>query len=120
MDRSRTFHELQELMREVIAGFDARNRRPWTIEAVLIELMKQVGELSKRVMVAEGYYLPDRDADPRYATTKEEIADELADILHCLVRVADHYGIDLEQAHIAARQRELDYLRGTSGDQRPA
>lgn len=110
MEQSRTFRELTELTRRVIAAFDAQNRRPWTVEASLIELMKQVGELSKHVMVAERYYLPDRDADPRYTTTKENIADELADILYCVIRVADYYGIDLEEAHVRARERELEYL----------
>jgi NTP pyrophosphatase (non-canonical NTP hydrolase) len=92
-------------------GFDARNRRPWTIEAATIELTKQVGDLAKHVMVAEQYYLPDRDDDPAYATTKAELADELADLLLAIIRIADHYAIDLEQAHVQTRQRELEYLR---------
>jgi uncharacterized protein YabN with tetrapyrrole methylase and pyrophosphatase domain len=62
-------------------------------------------------MVAERYYLPDRDADPRYATTKDEIADELGDLLLAIIRIADHYAIDLEQAHVQTREKELAYLR---------
>jgi NTP pyrophosphatase (non-canonical NTP hydrolase) len=99
-----------DLTREVARGFDARERRPWTVEALTIELMKQAGDLARHVMVAEGYYLPDRDADPLYATTPARIADELADILSGVIRLADHDGIDLETAHRAARQRELDDL----------
>jgi hypothetical protein len=38
------------------------------------------------------------------------IADELADILSCVIRVAEHYSIDLESAHIDARRREMRYL----------
>ncbi len=111
MAEQHTFRELVELARQVAAGFDARQRRPWTIETDVLELTKQVGELVKHVLVAERYYLPDRDTDPRYATSTAEIGDELADILYCLVRVADHYGIDLEAAHLAARRKELDYLK---------
>jgi NTP pyrophosphatase (non-canonical NTP hydrolase) len=77
----------------------------------MIELAKQVGDLAKHVMVAEQYYLPDRDVDPRYATTKDEIADELADVLLAIIRISDHYGIDLERAHVKTRERELEYLR---------
>ncbi len=115
-DQSRTFHELLGLARSVIAGFDARERRPWTIEVALIELMKQVGDLAKHVMVAERYYFADRDADPRYATTRDELADELADILLAVIRIADHYGVDLEQAHVEARRRELEYLHRQRAD----
>ncbi len=38
-------------------------------------------------MVAERYYLPDRDADPRYATSTDDIADELADVFYCLIPI---------------------------------
>lgn len=93
----RTFRELVDRTGEVVAGFDAHERRPWTI--------------ARHVMVVEQYYLSDRDSDLRYATTKDDVADELADILHALIRIADHYGIDLEEAHIRAREREMDYLR---------
>lgn len=58
-------------------------------------------------MVAEQYYLADRDSDPRYAG---DVGDELADILHAVLRIADHYDIDLEEAHVAARRREMAYL----------
>lgn len=111
MQQSRTFQEMLALTRQVIAGFDQRNRRPWTVEAAVIELTKQVGDLARHVMVAERYYLPDRDDDPRYVTTADDIADELADILYCVIRIADHYQVDLERAHIRARQKELEYQR---------
>jgi len=88
MTEQHTFVELMELARGVAAGFGARQRRPWTIQTDVLELVKHVGELTKHVLVAEAYYLPDRDSDPRYATTTAEISDELADILYCLVRVA--------------------------------
>lgn len=114
-ETGRTFREMLDLARTVIAAFDARERRDWTIETAMIELTKQVGDLAKHVMVAERYYLADRDTDPRYATTTGEIADELADVLLALIRIADHYGIDLEQAHIQTRERELDYLRRSTG-----
>ncbi len=30
--------------------------------------------------------------------------------LYCLIRVAEHYDIGLEQAHITARRKEMRYL----------
>ena len=61
-------------------------------------------------MMFEKYYLKRRENEPYYKTTKEDIADELADILYCLIRVAEHYGIDLEEAHLKARRSELKSL----------
>jgi RimJ/RimL family protein N-acetyltransferase len=111
---ARDFRALVELSRRVVAAFDAVERRPWGIEATMVELTKQLGDLARHVMVAERYYLADRDRDPRYATSTAEIADELADILHGIIRVADHYGVDLEAAHVGARERELAYARRQS------
>lgn len=105
-----TFEDLVAITRRVIAAFDAAERRPWSIEATMIELMKQTGDLAKHVMVTEHYYLEDRDRTLVYHTSTENIADELADILYCLIRVAEHYHIDLEQAHLEARRKELRYL----------
>jgi NTP pyrophosphatase (non-canonical NTP hydrolase) len=105
-----SFDELVALTRRVIAGFDEREQRRWGVEASLIELVKQVGDLARRVMMAESYYLPDRANDPWYATTTEKIGDELADILSCVIRLADLYGVDLAGAQVSARRRELDYL----------
>ena len=37
---------------------------------------------------------------------KKNIGNELADIFGQLIRIADCYGIDLEEAHAAAREEE--------------
>jgi NTP pyrophosphatase (non-canonical NTP hydrolase) len=110
MKSERTFQDLVDITRRVIQAFDKVEQRPWTLEVIMIELMKQVGDLSKHIMMMEKYYLPDRATDPAYMTRANEIGDELADILYCLIRIADHYDIDLEQAHLAARRKELQYL----------
>ncbi len=73
----------------------------------MIELSKQVGELSKLVMIQERYYV----SDPRLTASTEQIGDELADILYAVIRIARYYRIDLEQAHLNARDGEDRYLR---------
>jgi NTP pyrophosphatase (non-canonical NTP hydrolase) len=105
-----TFQDLIEITRTVIRAFEAVEQRPWPIEASMIELMKQAGDLARHVMTVERYYLPDREQDPAYRTTTEDIGDELADVLYCVIRIAEHYHIDLEQAHLQARRKELHYL----------
>jgi NTP pyrophosphatase (non-canonical NTP hydrolase) len=109
METRHTFHDLVEMTRQVIAAFERVERRPWTIETTMIELTKQVGDLARRIMTQEQYYLADRDERSDYQTSVDEIGDELADILYCLVRIAEHYRIDLEAAHVRARRAELRY-----------
>ncbi len=110
MNRDYTFKELIEMARKVIVAFDQVEKRPWTIEITMIELIKQVGDLAKHIMMIEQYYLHDRANHPNYQTSSEDIGDELADILYCLIRIAAHYKIDLEAAHIRARRKEMHYL----------
>jgi NTP pyrophosphatase (non-canonical NTP hydrolase) len=110
MNKQYTFQELQEMTRKVINAFDRVEQRPWTIEATTIELMKQVGDLAKHIMMMERYYLQDRAAHPDYQTSVDDIADELADIFYCLIRIAEHYKIDLEAAHVEARRKEMRYV----------
>jgi len=107
---SKTFADLVAITRQVVVAFDEVERRPWTIEVTALELAKQVGDLSRRILAAEGYYLADRDQRTEYAARPEDIGDELADILYCLIRISDHYAIDLESAHIDARRREMRYV----------
>jgi NTP pyrophosphatase (non-canonical NTP hydrolase) len=107
---TRTLADLVEINRQVVAAFDEREQRPWGIEATLIELAKQVGDLARAVLTVERYYLPDRQTDPRYAADRNRIGNELADILYCVMRVADVYEVDLAEAHLAARAAEWAYL----------
>lgn len=100
-----TFNEVIRKTTEVIEAFQKVEQRDWGIEGSMIELMKQVGELGKNVMVLEKYYLSERDSNPVYnKASKAEIGNELSDILFMTIRIANHYGIDLEKAHL----KELD------------
>src|SRR6266705_5750215 len=90
MRRERTFQELIDITRKVIHAFEHVEQRPWTIEVTMIELMKQIGDLSKHIMMMEKYYLPDRATDPAYMTTTDDSSDELADVLYCLIRIEEH------------------------------
>ena len=100
MSQAYTFEEMIAITRKVIQTFETVEQRPWTVETILIELMKQVGDLSKRILTKEQYYLSARSTNPQYATTVEDIGDELADIFYCLIRLADYYHINLEEAHL--------------------
>jgi uncharacterized protein len=108
-----TFNEVINYSKKVIQSFNSINRRDWTIEVAVIELTKQLGDLSKHVMTYEGYYLQNRSTHPNYSSGKENIANELADIMLGLIRIADHYNIDLGEAHIKARNDEMGYIKSS-------
>ncbi|MDD3101831.1 MAG: hypothetical protein PHE59_01645 [Patescibacteria group bacterium] len=100
-----TFKEVVQKTNEVIDAFKKVEQREWGIEGNIIELTKQIGELSKNVMVLEKYYLAERMDNPNYnKASKDEIGNELSDIFFMIIRIANHYGIDLEKAHM----RELE------------
>ncbi len=49
-----------------------------------------------------------REEDKKYIVSKDAIADELADIISAVVRIADCYDIDLEEANLKARKIEMN------------
>ncbi|KKQ97785.1 MAG: hypothetical protein UT24_C0012G0097 [Candidatus Woesebacteria bacterium GW2011_GWB1_39_12] len=107
-----TFKEAIDLARGIIKRFEKIEGKPWKVDGSMIELSKQVGDLSKLVMSYEGYYPKNRGKQVKlYSATKERIADELADLLFMVIRIADYYDIDLEKAHINARKGEDKYLK---------
>lgn len=96
-----TFKEVVQKTGEVIDAFQKVEQREWGVEGCMIELMKQVGELSKNIMVLEKYYFPKMMDNPYYSqASKEAIGNELSDILFIIIRIAKHYGVDLEKAHL--------------------
>ena len=95
-----SFQEVIDRSMEVIEEFKKVEKRPWGSEGAIIEMMKQIGELSKHIMVVEGYYTSGRDKLPQYQASIEQIGDELSDIFLMVIRLANHYGIDLEEAHM--------------------
>ena len=107
-----SFNEAVELAKKIIVRFEKIEGKPWGAEGGFIELSKQVGELGKLIMQQEKYYFPKREElDKQYASGKEKIGDELADILYAIIRLAKHYDIDLLDTHIQARKMEDDFLK---------
>jgi hypothetical protein len=65
-----TFSEAIALYRDIYHRFETIEGRPWGVEGAMMELMKQVGELAKYVMVAEQYYFAGREQKPEYSVPK--------------------------------------------------
>ena len=110
--KRRSFQEIVDITTALIKRFEEIEQKEWGIDGSMIELMKQVGQLSSLVMMQEKYYSKDRDLDdPKYQTSKEKIADELSDLLFMVIRIADLYQIDLEDAHLKALESAENFLR---------
>lgn len=109
---SQSFDDVINEIRKSISRFQTIEGKPWGVEGSLIELAKQVGELSALVMNQEGYYFAGRDKlNSKYDSSEDRIADELADIMFAVVRIADHYGIDLAATNIKTRNVEDKFLK---------
>jgi len=112
MKKEISFNEAIDLVKRIIRRFEKIEGKPWGVEGTMIELSKQVGELSKLIMVYEEYYFLDiSKLDKQYEATKKKIADELADIFYAVIRLADYYDIDLLKAHLEARKEEDKFLK---------
>ena len=98
------------------------NEKKWSVEIVIDEHDADEGgsrtRAQARLRTRDTHTLVGVGLARRNPADTEipEIGDELADVLYCLVRLADRYGIDLEAAHVAARARELAYLQRPAGE----
>lgn len=103
---SMTFAEMQEMYKNVVKRFNKIELQEWKAEGAMMELSKQVGELAKQVMIKEKYYALTEDVP----NVDERLGNEMADVIAQVIRLADYYQIDLEQAYIDAREDEDRYL----------
>ena len=104
---SKTFLEMQDMYRSITQRFQKIELQDWKAEGAMIELSKQVGELAKQVMIKEKYYALQGE-DPE---VDKHLGNEMADVIAQVMRLADYYKIDLEQAFIEAREDEDGYLK---------
>lgn len=105
LNKDLTFKQLEKKTLDLVERFKQVEQKEWGIEGCMIELSKQVGELSRCVMKMEKYYFAQKGE-----TNLEEIGDELSDILFMIIRIAKHYNIDLEKAHLKAIDDANKYL----------
>lgn len=103
----KTFAEMEDMYKDVVNRFSKIELQEWKAEGAMIELVKQVGELAKQVMIKERYYALEGEV----FNVDERLGNEMADVVAQIMRLADHYKIDLEKAFIEAREDEDRYLK---------
>ena len=96
----RTFAEMQDRYKEIVNRFNKIELQEWKAEGAMIELAKQV-------MIKERYYALEGEV----FNVDERLGNEMADVVAQIMRLADHYKIDLEKAFIEAREDEDRYLK---------
>jgi NTP pyrophosphatase (non-canonical NTP hydrolase) len=107
--------ELTLITRETAALFDQHVGK-WPPSVMMIELAAEVGTLADSIMIKEGH---------RPARNEEDVIDledDIVDILFMLVRIADHYGIDLDAAYqkmIGETRQKLEILIEERSKQTP-
>jgi len=102
---SLTLRDAQHLcwknFRKINEKLDPQRGRGWTPFAMVTDLLEEAGEVAGVVKGLEGFKPPDK---PK---TREMLATELSDLLYMTFILAEHYGIDLEEAFI---QTVNDYV----------
>jgi len=86
------FKEMMSKAVEVREKYSKTDPKHWDVEQVFMGMIKDIGNLSKLLMVNSGYR-SDLDGD-----VKEKLRHELSDILYSLLVIADKTGIDLEES----------------------
>jgi len=90
------------MTRETTRLFD-KTVGKWDMSVMVTELVGEVGTLADSVMIQEGHR-PARNSEPI------DLEDDIVDVMFMLIRIADHYNIDVESAYeemIEKTQRKL-------------
>lgn len=100
-----SLEDIKKRSRDLFKRFEKIEPRRWSIEGATMELMTEVGDLTELILRKE-YYKQNIYEDLDY-----QIKDEIADILLVMMRIADYYNIDLDQAYKEMEQLVSDRLR---------
>ncbi len=88
---SNDFKKMTAKAVEIRSLYSQTDPKQWEVEQVFMGLVKDIGELSKKIMIKSGYR-SDSEID-----IKTALGHELVDILYSLLVIADKTGVDLEK-----------------------
>ncbi len=84
--------EIKKFQEEVLSVFSemakAPNRKPHTKQSAMIHLTEEVGEIARQIN--NEYHCPEK-------FNKENLGEELADLMMFIVLIANFYNIDLSK-----------------------
>lgn len=88
---------------EVSGAITQMESRPWTIDTYAIELLAESGTLADSIMIQEGYR-------PLRPNQEINLDDDICDVLFVLIMIANHYGINLEEAYTSMLRTTFEKL----------
>jgi len=94
-------HLCWENFRKINDKLDPVRGKKWTPFVMVTDLLEEAGEVASVVKGLEGFKPPEK---PK---TREMLATELSDLLYMVFVLAEHYGINLEEAFL---QTVNDYV----------
>jgi NTP pyrophosphatase (non-canonical NTP hydrolase) len=83
--------DMMAMTRETTRLFD-KAVGEWDISVMVTELVGEVGTLADSVMIQEGHR-PARNGEPI------DLEDDIVDVMFMLIRIADHYDVNVESAY---------------------
>jgi NTP pyrophosphatase (non-canonical NTP hydrolase) len=87
--------------RKINDKLDPQRGKGWTPFVMATDLLEEAGEVAAAIKGLEGFKPPEKPI------TKEMLATELSDLLYIIFVLAEHYGIELEEAFM---QTVNDYM----------
>lgn len=98
-------------LQEKVQTFTTQHNLSSPIEHRMLDLVSEVGEVSKEVLKMSNY-----GWEP--IQYREDFAEELGDVLYSLIGVANHFEVDLEEAlHRALSKYERRLGQGSMGSE---
>jgi NTP pyrophosphatase (non-canonical NTP hydrolase) len=91
---SYTLRDAQHLCWKTFKKINDAQNRNWTPFVMVTDLLEEAGEVASVVKGLEGFKPPEK---PK---TREMLATELSDLLYAVFVLAEHYGINLEEAFL--------------------
>jgi NTP pyrophosphatase (non-canonical NTP hydrolase) len=87
-------HLCWKTFRKINDKLDLERGKVWTPFVMVANLLEEAGEVAAVVKGMEGFNPPEK---PK---TKEMLSTELSDLLYTVFVLAEHYGIELEEAFL--------------------
>ena len=102
------FYELniEEIFERVIKMSDSNN----DIVQTILNMVEQIGILSKYIMVKEKYYFRSRVNDSNYMISSEKFIECITTVIHLSLHIANEKNVDLNETSIQARKTDQEWF----------